>query len=118
MAHIDTMQISMTKQHEDDIFVWYKFEFNVETGTYLSKSGNIRYNFEPKYGIIKISKNFFDKEKNSNEKKIEIINEETDSVFLNISEEDKHRIYCMCLGAINQFKKGSEFPDYAGRQIG
>lgn len=37
MPYIDTMAVFMVKTREYDLFVWYKFEFNVETGTYLSK---------------------------------------------------------------------------------
>ena len=118
MIYIDTKAIRMTKQQEDKNYVIYKFEFNVEIGTYLSKSGNIRHKFEPKTGMIQISKNCFNKDNASNTKQtIEILKNKTDHVFLNLNKKDKEKIIYMCLNAIKEFKKDAEFPDYAGRQI-
>lgn len=119
MPYIDMMNISMKKEREGIYYVWYKFELSVEVGTYLSKSGKIRHMFEPRHGFVKISKKIFNKDIiDSSELIVEIIEEKTDQVFLKIDDQEKQQIIRMCLGAINQFKKGYEFPDYAAQQIG
>lgn len=113
------MIVTMKKEKEDLYYVWYRFELNVEIGTNLSKSGKLRNMFEPRYGTLKLSKNNFNKDlKHPHEPVLEIVKEKTDPIYFEVDKECRQRIVGMCVGAINQFKKGSDFPDYAARQIG
>jgi len=99
-VNIDLCIVSLTKHKENELFVWYKFKFNIETGTYLSKSKNIRYKFEPRCGIIKISKNIFNKNTNDSQKQIvEIVEKETDPIFFKVSQKDVKYIIYTCLSA-------------------
>lgn len=117
MTYVDTMAVFMTKEREDISFVWYKFEFNFETETYLSKSKQIRHIFEPKYGIIKLSKNIFDID-NLQNKVFEIEKDETDPIYFMLDTNQLNLIRSLCFGAIMICKTGSDFPERASKQIG
>lgn len=110
--------VLLIKQRENSLFVWYKFEIYYQTDKYhLDKKGNKISTWEPKYGIVKISKNFYNPDPINKEKIIEIVQEGTDDVFLKLSKNDLEKIMCVCASAINLRKKGLEFPERASREV-
>ena len=112
MTHVDTMASRMTKQKENIDWVWYKFELNVEVGTYLSKSGNLRYKFEPRYGLFK-----FKKTGEITNDSFEFIKDETEPIFLQ-DKKIKERISYACLSKMFQCKRENIFPDKVSFQSG
>jgi len=86
------MYIKLIKKNEDKVFVWYKFETNINTSE-----------GEPKtvYGLVK-----FNKIEETNMDSLEMIKEETDDLYHNYK-----RIKNCILFLLYQCKKNNEYPN-------
>lgn len=87
----------MDKINEDELYVYYKFYTKVQGESYLSKSGNLRYRLETKYGYCKFNKET---------EEFELDKEKTDPYF---TENSHAKILIM--GKLMKCNKEKKFPD-------
>jgi len=70
--------IKLDKIGEDEVFVCYKFDISIQAESYLSTSGNIRYEVKKIYGYCKFNKQT---------EEFELDKEKTDPYFTEKSRE-------------------------------
>ena len=92
------MYIKLDKIKEDEHHVYYKFYTNVQGESYLSKSGNLRYKLETKYGYCKFNKKT---------EKFELDKEKTDPYFT----EKCREVIKVQVNLIRRKRDGLCFPD-------
>ena len=90
----------MTKQKEDENFIWYQLEVRAKIGTYIDKRGRTLPKFKPLYGIFK-----FNKKEDLKEKSIELIKEKTDPLLIG-----NNILLIKCLTKMNECKRKKSFP--------